>query len=329
MIPVLSNRPGRLELNALFIQPTRWCGLNCKNCYVKDHQGGENSHHIDWWELHRLFNLFYKGPHWSNQITISVDNLHKDAGKAKHMLLVVDSILEVLRNNTGPKSEQPEVHMTLHTVHTMDQYVDTGVQGFDKLNTLSFSELNPDSQDSRSKIKQLQSAGVLVNYNYMPPAVGNKSKAAEHITKCAELVDHIYLVMRKHPVGGSRGNLTTRIDQIYMDSYMMYISSVIDTLPGDVRSKITTDSCLSDTIKYTRTGFGCSSNISKFQVWPDGSVSGCPYAFSGITEVGITAENIVGNIYAAKKHYEFRERCHLPSVFASLTKRSRLRVLES
>ncbi len=94
----------------------------------------------------------------------------------------------------------------------------------------------------------------------------------------------------------------------------------MERLPTNVRNKVSVDGCLQDTIKYTKTGFGCSSNVSRVQVWPDGSVTGCPYAFSSDGPIGKTAEDILDNIISARKQYDFKQKCHLPEVYNSIRK---------
>ncbi len=330
MKPILSRGGKNLELNALFIQPTRWCGLNCKGCYVKDHNGGEEDVHLSWSEIHTLFKLFYRGPHWANQITIAVDDLHKDSNKARHMELIISAILDtmVVDSMVKEQREKPEVHMTLHTPHTFLQYEKIGTRGWEKLSMVSFSEM-PLNFHARKVYDTFKSFGVPINYNTMVPRNWLADKEIEHLTKIGrEYADHIYLVMHKTPVGEADHAFKIPIQRNHWETYQLYISEVVDRLPVDVRRKVSTDGCVSDTIKYSRTGFGCSSNVSRFQVWPDGSVSGCPYAFSGNTEGAITSQGVVENIRKARQQYDFGSRCHLPSVYTSLGTGSKLRVLQ-
>ena len=322
MRPILSRSGPFQELNALFIQPTRWCGLNCKGCYVKAHVDGEESFHTPWQEQLHLFKLFYHGPHWANQITIAVDDLHEDPTKQRHMLLIVDSILQELVHDTRPKHERPEVHMTLHTPDTHQQYLSHSVTGWDRLDLLSFSEVPP-TKDAMNTIAFYSGVIPVINYNYTAPQTWNETTEINRLVRVGRQVDHIYLVMFKSPVGNPGPK---SLNNYYMARYQLYISQVVDKLPEDVRRKLTSDGCLSDTVKHSRTGFGCSSNVSRLQVWPDGAVSGCPYAFQPSTQVGRTAQDIVENIRKAGSRYDFKEDCHLPSTYASLTNRN-LRVL--
>jgi hypothetical protein len=113
-------------------------------------------------------------------------------------------------------------------------------------------------------------------------------------------------------------------DRQRMQNDISYIQTMLGRLPEHVRSKTNVDGCLEDTIRFSRTGFGCSSNVSRLQIWPDGSVSGCPYAFNGSTPPGLSLEDLLANIRAARETYDF-DRCHLPDVHNSILQRPKAR----
>ena len=329
MKPILTNSGPNIELNALFFQPTRWCNLNCKDCYVKDHEGGEEDFHTPWEEQWRLFKSFYNGSHWANQITISIDDLHKDPTKRHHMVMIVDSILEELKKDTRPKENRPEVHFTFHTHQTFLQYQAEGIKGWEHLDLVSFSEMTI-SLRALEVWNEFNRWAVPINYNHMVPENFNSQKERERLWLIGtNHSDYIYLVMKKQPIGSPDKNQTIKLGQNHWDTYQLYISEVVDKLPDNVRRKVSIDGCVSDTIKYTRTGFGCSSNVSRVQIWPDGSVSGCPYAFRGTTEIGKSAQDILDNIKAVRKSYEFKESCYLPSLDTSIDRRPKLRIIQS
>lgn len=326
MKPIL-DASNPLELNALFIQPTRWCGLNCKGCYVKEHTGGAGDTHLDWSVLSDLFTKFYfnKDGAWANQITIAVDDLSEDPEQAKQMSTLIIDIISRLKISSDVT--YPEVHMTFHTMDTITQYayyLGQTVNHFWKhLDMVSLSVIRDKDLPWIQNAKFLYS-DTMVNYNHLVPSnvtSFNIDKYVDHLTKVGELVDHIYMVMFKTPVGGPRNELTKLGDVSRMETDIAYMNTILERVPDSVRRKITIDGCLQDTIKHSKTGFGCSSNVSRVQVWPDGSVTGCPYAHSSTGPGGSTVEDILVNIARARREYDFRERCHLPDVYDTVTNR--------
>jgi hypothetical protein len=330
MKPIL-DATNPLELNALFLQPTRWCGLDCSGCYVKEHNRGEEDFHIAPAVWSQLFKKFYlskpseKGLKcWANQITIAVDDLSKSPEHALKMTDIFTSIIfECLVDQQ--MEEYPEVHATFNSVKTMSSY---GMDDSERMRAIlqafdmySFSHINNEELEVLKKAKGELGDKFQVNYNHLIPTNVtslNIDKYIDKMTKIGKVVDHIYLVMFKTPVGKERNDLVKIGDKSRMESDIAYINTILERLPGSVRRKVSVDGCLQDTIKHTKTGFGCSSNVSRVQVWPDGSVSGCPYAFES-GRSGRTVEDILVNIARARKEYDFKDKCHLPEVYDSIT----------
>jgi hypothetical protein len=267
------------------------------------------------------------GPeHIANQVTISIDDIPPptgdDSSRPAHMIGLFCAAMKAWQNarnsfgNLLPSEEMhiPELHMTFNTERRSHL---GNVHVAQTVDMLSFSNINHKSL----KFIQHLANHTHVNYNHLVPSNVTSFNINEHVkrmTEIGEVVDSIYMVMFKTPVGGKRNKLVEIGDQQRMSSDITYINTMLDRLPKDVRRKVHVDGCLKDTIRHRQTGFGCSSNVSRVQVWPDGSVSGCPYSFSGSTGPGKTAEDILGNIRKARGQYDFDDRCHLPSVYDSL-----------
>lgn len=320
---ILTKGGKSIELNALLIQPTRWCEKSCEGCYVHGHSADRDGPHLPWEEVHKLFNAFYKGEHWANQITISIDDLNKDPAKQRHMLLVADAILNELIKDTRLKEDRPEVHMTLHSVRTLGEYLLHGVVGWDKLDMLSFSTLAL-GEKGRLSFDYFKNK-VPINYNKVVYSVpSNPEEEAKKLETLAKDLQHIYLVMFKRPVARWQGldKQTQDEDRKKVESYKTYISLVLPLLSKETREKISLDQCYHDVIQFKSTGFGCSANISKFQVWPDGSTSGCPYKATDTDTVlhndnknSRNVEFVLRNIREGQKQYDFDTSCHLPRAF--------------
>lgn len=324
MLPFLT-KGARLEVNALFIQPTRWCSLNCPGCYVKDHIGGEDSYHTPEDEQFKLFQKFFEGKEaWANQITISVDNLPTgssavDIARKVHMLRLFEDILNYINHIRFDNYTKPEIHMTFngayvlldYLTHTLTTSLTTYTQVIKNINVISVSNIC-----NTEIIKNLTENNIHVNYNHTIPENVSSSNIDKHVEKMIEIgkiVNSIYFIVKKDPHGQQQEKLVQVGKKYRMSSTLNYIDTMMWRLPRDIKRKINVDSCIQDTYKYHQTGFGCSANVSKFQVWPDGSVSGCPYAFSGNTPPGRTAMDILDNIRKAQEQYDF-EKCHLPTL---------------
>jgi len=325
MLPFLTHGR-RLEVNALFIQPTRWCGLNCKGCYVKEHHGDEGTYHTPLNEQVKLFHEFFVGrTAWANQISISIDNLPQLTtavdDPADRMLRYWWEIMTYLQKDLREKSDRPQVHMTLHNDVVWREYC--RINDVEPLVWARHPDVISFSNIISLDFLKVVAKQTHINYNHLIPGnvtSFNIDKYVDRMTEIGQIVDSIYLVAHKSPIGADRSELVRLGDSQRMSSDLRYIRTMLERLPRDVRNKTNVDGCIKDVEKARKTGFGCSSNVSRFQVWPDGSVSGCPYAFSGNTGRGERAEDIMANIRQARETYDFRERCHLPAVIDSVTR---------
>lgn len=314
-----------IELNALFIQPTRWCDLNCTGCYVKKHAPSDR--HVPKTEIIKLFQQFHNPstPHWANQITVSIDNIPDEPKRHLHMMRIHWNIVQIINTRTVG-FEYPEMHFTYNSVDTLRKYIKasggahSGMHASLALDMMSFSHINPKKD---AEIINLFTGNTHINYNHLVPenvTSKNIDKYVEKMTAIGKMVDSIYLVIFKRPI---HDKLVQIGDVHRMKQDITYINTLLERLPKDVRQKVHVDGCLEDVIKHRQTGFGCSSNISRFQVWPDGSVTGCAYALGAAGDKpGRTADDIMENIRDAKTRYEFKTQCHLPKVY-NLVRESR------
>lgn len=327
------------ELNALFLQPTRWCARNCKGCYAKEHAGGEKGFHLSSWNWMKLFNMFYLNQAveeghraWANQITLAVDDLSLDGYQAAEMLNLFGGILTTVVNRKSNKLDlhPAEFHITCHTPKTLKNYTflnkktpwiseERTMEMLKYINMISFSEIPEGEFEFVKEIAK----HTPVNYNHLIPAnitSDNIDTYVDKVTKIGRIVSHIYLVMFKRPIGSETNELVQLRDRSRMLNDIKVIQTLMERLPEDVRRKVTRDGCLQDVSKHSRTGFGCSSNVSRVQVWPDGSVTGCAYAFGADKPQGRTVEIVMENIRNARKEYDFGSLCHLPEIYDSIHK---------
>lgn len=312
MKQILHINPNKVEVNTLFIQPTHYCGLNCDGCYVKAHFG--QKHQVSAEEQVRLFKMFWSSDKaWANQITVSIDDVPDYFGgkQTDHLRKLTHSILRVVEKDERARHERPELHFTMHSLNTWDQYeADGDIKLLRHLDVLSIS-----SKSRRDEYIKEYIPSTIFNRNYMcPPGCETWDfvRVMKHVTSEVEWssgYDHIYFIIQKLPLG------VTYYPEILeqQKKYVTRAKEIYTIFQDKLGNKISLDSCVSDSIKSKTTGFGCSANVSKFQVWPDGTVSGCPYSFRGHGKVGNTAEDILDNIREARRVSDFK-KCYLPTV---------------
>ena len=323
------------EVNALFIQPTTWCANNCKGCYVKSYCTAETQ--VPWHEHKKLFDMFYHNQDgcWANQITISIDNLgNQPSEQQEHMVHWFSYPISSLILDKREPGERPVVHMTLHTIDHFYKYVNrwggkTAQSCMTALDMLSLSRIAVGQLD---ELSTFIAEGANINYNHMIPAditTKNVDTYVDKIRRIGEVVNSIYIIIfkesmgKKLPMGNKADAAKWKLRRMSRLSHeLAVINTLRSRLPKHVWQKVRVDGCLQDSAKNLRTGESCSSNVSRFQVWPDGSVTGCPYALHSDGPYGRTAHNILENIRRARGKNEFERRCYIPKVLDSLPRRS-------
>lgn len=316
ILPKISSS-GPIHLHHLFIQPSYMCGLHCKGCYVMDHKNADDPFvnmlpEADWWRFLTQFGKEIT----ADQLSVSMDYLGKEQVKNRFMISWFDHLQDARLAWGCREGKEPEVHFTAYNVYTFQRYI-----AFSRIQApdlLSISNLTVDD------IPWLTEAGqaMELNYNHTVPwgvTSQNIDKYVEKLNLIGQAVDSIHLVINKPMMDKKPPSLVQLGKVSRMRTDVAYIGTLMKRLDPDVRKKLHVDRCLQDVYKNAQSGFGCSANISKFTVWPDGSVSGCPYAGSGTTDRAYRAQDIMDNIRKAAQQYEFRDRCHLPAIYDRLS----------
>lgn len=302
-------------VNALFIQPTEHCARNCNGCYVKGFVSEGEGHR----EL--IPNLVLEhvnvpnGTIRANQVTIALDKKPDDAAAynsaAYSMQLVWHNALAVKDQWIGG-----ELHFTAHTIGDFLSYVVPPPRLYEsfpiywdqlhKIDMLSVSHLDASSVAMLQQLRENYKFGI--NWNLTVDPSVNLEKIKNSVEVIAPHVDTIYLVLHK-PSTGMKFDPETFIAH---QNFLSYIK----TLPEAIQKKVHVDGCISDSKKFLDTGYGCSSNVSRFQVWPDGSVTGCAYNQKRLTGRAGDASEVLQNILTVSKLYEF-DTCKIPELIDS------------
>jgi hypothetical protein len=301
------------EVNALFIQPTYSCANKCPGCYVQAHRRSlQPQLSASAWG--RLMDVFFHNLNgcWANQITLSVDNLpvHEKPGRER-MLETYKHFNELIRADDR-REDRPELHMTVHDMHSLAEYYQCTIPP--NVDILSVSNLLTADESGVQGIRN--NLGIKVHWNLMFWGSPGE-RDIDYVDSVAPFVDKIYFIFRKSLVGRLRGLVQAGRDEENMVRDLEFLHRIQTKAHEDTRQKIIVDGCYQDALEFKKSGYGCCSSVSRFQVWPDGSVSGCPYAYRSATGFAGGVAGVIKNIHQARDRYDFN-MCHIPQVVDSV-----------
>lgn len=303
-------------LNSVFVQPTYGCALFCKACYV---QGSVKGKQLSVDSLSSLIRFLFVTDRYNiKQITIAVDNLpREDSESSKIMQGVLREAIRMRTTGTWASCldwVRPQLHITVNSLSALGEYFTPDFRLWDVktgVDLLSVSHLRMEDLPTLNLIREF----TKVNYNYLP-TLGTLSS----YRKILEHVDLSYFLLLKAPLGQPQDRQQV-LD--YTDSLVF-----LRDLPLELSRKVVIDSCVTDAINWQKTGYGCSANISRLHIWPDGHVTGCPYRQDG-GRTASSVREVVDNIEMALQEYDFTN-CTIPSCYTSLEQKPtrRLTVLQ-
>lgn len=291
------------KLDAVLIQPTYTCALNCTGCYVKESkQGKPMSIHL-FKQVMDYLNYNGVGKYDIGHLTLALDNLPTDYMDAN---IMKEAFLWYLWGIDEKKTtaKLPRLHITANSPDVLTNYLQQmGLrwnQLPERLELISFSHIDMDNPNHAMALGYLTGLKKKINYNFMP-----MGQPLDNLKKTLFYVEMSYIVLHKTGLGNK--NDQARIN------YFKEALKEIDTWPEEYKKKIFVDHCVQDAFKFKKTGYGCSANVSKLHVWPDGHISGCPYNKDG----GVPVNNITGFKDAMDKAldgtvYDFN-KCTIPA----------------
>ncbi|MCW4026332.1 MAG: hypothetical protein NWE76_02460, partial [Candidatus Bathyarchaeota archaeon] len=137
------------------------------------------------------------------------------------------------------------------------------------------------------------------------------------LEEIATVVNHVYLIVFKEPMGlPSRvGQSLRRESRLARDIGL--IKAIYKYGSRELRRKLIVDGCLQAVLDHNRTGNTCSSNVSRFALWPNGAITGCPYSALRSERSG-TVEQVLDRIRKAQKTNDFRDICYLARTYNAI-----------
>lgn len=297
-------------ISALLLQPAKRCTRNCNNCYLQlfngnDTQGFRLHHDL----LSKIYSL--DPPIVTRQLTIGLNPLPRTGLYRRRAIsfFIRTARIVARRSNKDP----PELHLTFSDLGSCYDYF-MGADRFHrkedvkalsefKRNITLVSISNLDIR--RYKISRMHWLKKRINWNWMPRR-GEKIDLQE-VMRTLELVKSCYLIFEKRPLGMEQ-------DVRQLAAFIRLYVLLKEKLPYELFKKIHLDRCIEAAIQYSKTGYGCSSNVSVFHVWPNGYPTGCPYNVIGLHRYTFSMGKTIKEIARRRGIYEFDD-CKIPKAY--------------
>lgn len=297
--------PTEAHVNALLIQPTGWCARSCTGCYTKhfENQDKFSAYPSLWINIFRAAGQGDEGFNKlsTNQITFALDKLSIDSYKYQIML---DLAYGYFFYASKDRTTQTEFHATVHTIDDLLGYTSGLKTNKFNLEMLSISHLT-EASIYNLKTLDILSSKTKINWNLTVDPTINLQKIKDSFIGVASAVDSIYLVLHKP----CTGNYYPAESIAAYKDFQAFISRQYP----EIQRKVIFDTCITDSEKFLSTGFGCSAGVNKFHIWPDGSVTGCPYNQRRLTPGASTVEEVIKNIYQVNQIYREFDSCKIPN----------------
>jgi hypothetical protein len=274
-------------IDSLIIESTWNCAKNCQGCYLKAHkQKGKQLllTSLGLWELLSGFLNIHNKSYSVNQISISVNEPTKEED-----IKTIETILACIKYVDGWNSRKnTKIHLTLHNPTTIKKYKPLTTEWFALADSIYFSNISEEEigiiQDLRALNKNIE-----IGWNC-------RLGTSERLDESAEgIISSIYYIVDK----------SKRAED----------PAIVFSAPRKDIKHIR-DICYIDYNNWKKDWHNttCSANISKFTVWPDGSVSGCPYIKQSDTGPATTWKGILANITESSKFCDFN-KCPMKEIY--------------
>lgn len=240
------------HIHHIMWQPTANCSCKCAGCYVPKMK----QDNVD---IEIALAVFSRKETTCNQFTLSADDLTQ---MPKELKDCVRGIWKKYPDNTLPM-----LCVTAHSWNTVQRWardLDMSVDEFlQPISILSLSTFPSLGKNISFMIEQCHQHDTKVNYNYMVKGGEENSKPFEMGCRYA---DQVYLVMKKAPLGQVQDP----------QDFANWLKARKLAKQWKVKNLVE-DTCVLDSVHYLHTKQPCSAWKDKVHVWPNRTVTGCPY----------------------------------------------------
>lgn len=333
---VINEDSSVFQANAIFLQPTWACAKNCHGCYVKEKEHKFLSQQMNrkYWKYLIEDIVRYRTMIQTSQVTLALDALpaYDDLEDEWSIRNIMHAIANVFIYNVSYcKSFDIECHITTNHINDLRKY---NFSGINNLDLLSISNI--------LSVEHVEAAkgwapGAKINWNVTSGDFINqvKRQGLDEVKAILRKVDSVYMLLHKAPMGMQGSAISDFFQAVQLVQQLKEPVGITDgdaCLAPSLLSKFHMDGCMNDSVQFLKTGFGCSANVSRFQIWPDGRVTGCAYnSQHQYGEQAFITSDVMKNLKAAKERYEFSGRnagkpCMIPDELKEYSNKKHLQV---
>ena len=243
-------------------QPVFKCGQGCKGCYVEASESAlyEGPFRDD------ILTLVYESRQVAcDQFTVSLDPVNPESKPQYKASL---NSLQGLWGLYGKTSviALPDLCVTAYNWNSVLVWARalglTPEEFLKPLGILSLSNF-PVQGKKCSELQELcKKTNTTLNYNYMV----QEDLEQNSFNMGARYADQIYLVLQKSALGQEQSPKALK-------SWIKVRKNIKEQYPN----KLIEDACVMDSLHYNHTQKPCGAGSKKVHVWPDATVTACPY----------------------------------------------------
>lgn len=274
--------PNHLHIDSIILQPTLSCGRQCIGCYLQRYQAA-NKEQAD--IITFISQVIMEEGISTYQLSVSIDKLNQLENKREYQLKVFSKLHELTRFH---KSEHLHVDLVVHRVEDLIEYAEALGLDLEEIaltfDSINLSQLPPRDIASFEIIDNLRDY-IPINLNHL--TLGSAASMTRDLFKeWEDSIDQIYLLLQKPNLG-----------QPFVERETLPALAEIKALSEQYPA--IPDRC----IGYCKEN-NCHAGTGFVTVWPDGSVTGCPYA--GTSSPRALGPDILQNIRATLKTEDFK-----------------------
>ena len=251
---MLIKTPGIVSVDHVIWQPEFKCVSNCKGCYLKNSKVTQGiTLHTDIIDL-----IFQQHTVTCSQFTISLDSFYRKPEQLVKTLKDLWSFYE---------TKNPSINLCL----TVQNYASLlkWTQAFNMqtleflkpVTILSLSSMPNTKSLCQNVLATCRKTNTILNYNKV---IFSDVSNDKHFHIGCHYADQVYIVLHKKALGG-----------INSKSMINLWAIAAKIAIRETKGQVIFDQCVLDSMYYKDSK--CSAGIRKVAVWPDNTVSGCPY----------------------------------------------------